>query len=45
MPDVTVNRVRLHYDEAGSGPPGQVLQSSIEARRMIVRRSEARPAM
>jgi len=34
MPDVTVNGVRLHYDEAGSGPPVLLMHAFPVGRRM-----------
>ena len=34
MPDVTVNGVRLHYDEAGSGPPLVLIHAFPVGRRM-----------
>jgi pimeloyl-ACP methyl ester carboxylesterase len=34
MPDVTVNGVRLHYDEAGSGPPVVFIHAFPVGRRM-----------
>ena len=34
MPDVTVNGVRLHYDEAGSGPPLLLIHAFPVGRRM-----------
>jgi pimeloyl-ACP methyl ester carboxylesterase len=34
MPDVTVNGVRLHYDEAGSGPPVVLIHAFPVGRRM-----------
>ena len=34
MPDVTVNGVRLHYDEAGSGPPIVLIHAFPVGRRM-----------
>ena len=34
MPEVTVNGVRLHYDEAGSGPPLVLIHAFPVGRRM-----------